>query len=225
MDWIHHYQLFLFDFDGLLADTEKLHFLAYKYTCTNRGLTLNWNERQYAQLATFCANGLKRELTSRYPELLKKWDEFYLEKKNTYAKILLEQGTELMPGVADLLEALADADIPRCVVTHSPKDHMKLIRKQHPILETIPNWITREDYSKPKPDPECYQLAIARFAKPGDKVVGFEDSPRGLKALTGTSAKAFLVTTLVEKPELEKLSTEMKFEHTPTFLQLCSERA
>ena len=222
MDWIHDYQLFLFDFDGLLADTDKLQFLAYKRTCANYGLILDWDERQYAQLATFCTDGLKQELTNRYPLLHKKWDEFYREKKNTYIKILHEQGTDLMPGVADLLQALADADIPRCVVTHSPKNHMDVICKQHSVLETIPNWITREDYLKPKPDPECYQLAISRFAKPEDKVVGFEDSPRGLKALTGTSAKAFLVTTLLEKPDLEKFSAQMKFEYIPTFLQLCS---
>src|SRR3990167_1344305 len=128
MDWIHNYQLFLFDFDGLLVDTEKLHFLAYQRTCARRGLTLDWNERQYAKLATFCANGLKRELTRRYPDLLGGWDEFYLEKKSTYTKILYEQGTELMPAVADLLQALAKTTIARCVVTHSPKDHMAVIR-------------------------------------------------------------------------------------------------
>ena len=33
MDWIKKYQLFLFDFDGLLVNTEEMHFLAYKQMC------------------------------------------------------------------------------------------------------------------------------------------------------------------------------------------------
>lgn len=225
MDWIQHYQLFLFDFDGVLADTEKLHFLAYKRVCENRNLVLDWDEHQYAQFATFCANGLKRELTRKYPHLLDQWDDFYAEKKRVYTEILHEVGTELMPGVADLLEKLHKMQIPRCVVTHSPSDHLNVIKKQHPILQTIPNWVTRENYSEPKPNPECYRLAISRYAKKGDKIIGFEDSPRGLEALTRTDATAYLVTTLLEKEALEKLGRTMQFEHVPSFLSLGTKRS
>ena len=193
--------------------------------CENRNLVLGWNEREYAQYATFCANGLKRELTSRYPQLLDCWDDFYAEKKEVYTKILHDRGTELMPGVAALLKRLEKAQIARCVVTHSPSDHLAVIKKQHPILQTIPNWVTREHYNEPKPHSECYKLAISRYAKPGDRVVGFEDSPRGLQALTGTDAKAFLVTTLLEQEELEHLGRKMNFEHVTSFPALDSEHA
>ena len=47
-----------------------------------------------------------------------------------------------------------------------------MIRKKNPLLDSIPNWITSEDYTHPKPDPECYQIAIKKFKKSGGQVVG-----------------------------------------------------
>ncbi|MCH9609645.1 MAG: Protein CbbY [Chlamydiales bacterium] len=220
MDWIHNYQLFLFDFDGLLADTEKLHFLAYKTALANRGWQLNWDEHQYAQVATFSANGLRKKLTKEYPDLVEGWETFYLEKKKMYLKILAEMGTTLMPGVESLIKAVSEAEIQSCVVTHSPIEQMRVLQKHHPILNSISHWITREDYENPKPHPECYQLAISKFAKPGDQIIGFEDAPRGLQALTKTEAKAILVTKLLGKEELKELSSEMTFAHVPTLVEL-----
>lgn len=46
---------------------------------------------------------------------------------------------------------------------------------------------------KPKPDPECYLRAIALCAQPGDRIIGFEDSLRGLQALQQTSALPVLI--------------------------------
>ena len=43
MNWISNYDLFLFDLDGLLVDTEKLHFEAYKRLCSRFGYELAWD--------------------------------------------------------------------------------------------------------------------------------------------------------------------------------------
>ena len=84
-----------------------------------------------------------------------------------------------MPGVEKLLRALEAAKIRRCVVTHSALAQTALIRSKIPVLQTLPQWITREDYEKPKPNPECYLKAIQLYGKMGDRIVGFEDSVRG----------------------------------------------
>jgi len=106
---------------------------------------------------------------------------------------LLERDVQLMPGVQEMLMVLQQANIKRCVVTHSPKALVDTIRQQHPILNTIPYWITREDYIHPKPHPEGYQLAISRYATPSDKIIGFEDTWRGIQALLQTRAFPVLI--------------------------------
>lgn len=203
MNWIHKYQLFLFDFDGLLVNTEEVHYLAYKKTCAARGFDLNWSFSRYCQFAHYEATGLRDQVYIEFPALKAQepnWDVIYAEKKQIMIE-LLKQEVHLMPGVERILKILQTADIPRCVVTHSPDELVCMVRRQNPILDTIPLWITREHYSNPKPHPECYLTAIERFSKPNDKVIGFEDTPRGLQALLGTRAQPVLICK-VAYPEL-----------------------
>lgn len=198
MDWIRNFDLFLFDFDGLLVNTEEMHYRAYQRMMNHRGVTLEWDFNRYCKAAHYEATALRDHILQEYPDLFKgdvTWDVLYQEKQNALLELIQEGKATLMPGVANLLMALSDQNIPRAVVTHSPNKLITLIRSQNPLLDSIPTWITREQYQKPKPDPECYQLAIQKLKKEGDKVIGFEDTPRGLRALRGTEATAVLICT------------------------------
>lgn len=196
---LNQYQLYLFDFDGLLVNTENLHYEAYKVMCQQRGFKLTWNFDFYCSIAHHSAEGLEIQIYSDLPALKAQepnWKVLYEEKKAAYMHLLKQGAVEMMPGAEDLLLSLKKASINRAVVTHSLWELVTEIRRQLPILDTIPHWITREHYSHPKPSPECYQTAIAKLAAENDKVIGFEDSPRGLTALAGSGAKAVFVSTL-----------------------------
>lgn len=196
MNWIRKYQLFLFDFDGLLVNTEDLHYQAYINMCAKRGVHLDWDFDRYSEAAHHSATGLRDQIYADFPLLRAQepdWSVLYDEKKKAFLNLLESGAAQLMPGAAHLIQELDRAKINRCVVTHSAKVIIDMLRKQHGVLNLIPQWITREDYSNPKPDPQCYQIAIDRYAKPGDRIIGFEDSPRGLNALMGTSATPVLI--------------------------------
>ena len=225
MNWIKHYQLFLFDFDGILVNTEELHYKAYLKICADRGYTLAWDLKTYMGYALYSATGVKDGVYRALPELHKEepnWNVLYEEKKAVYYDLLLSVGPSLIPGVAQLLEALKGAEIKSCVVTHSPGEQIALIRSQHPLLNTIPHWITREHYSQPKPSSECYLKAISQLKEPGGRVIGFEDSPRGLQALLGTEAEGVLVSEVFDKDELQSIAEGVKrpFSHFSTFLDM-----
>lgn len=187
MQW----DLFLFDFDGLLVNTEPLHYQAYVNALAKKGYPCPLSFAQFFELAHLNSDAWQRGLCALLPEL--DWKALYQEKKAAYAELVVSGKVEPMPGVIPLLEALQAADKRRVVVTHSSLEHTQLIRSQLPILKTLPHWITREDYDLPKPHPECYQKAIALYGKKGDRIIGFEDSVRGLRALQGTPALAVLI--------------------------------
>ena len=199
MNWIHDYQLFLFDLDGLLVNTEEVHYRAYKRMVGDRGFDLKWDFVRYCRAAHYEAEGLRDQIYVELPELQKmepSWDVLYGEKRKAMIDLLNEGAIHLMPGVETLLKALDKADIRRCVVTHSADDLVSIIRRKNPILDTIPVWLTLHDYTHPKPHPECYQIAIERLGEPGTRMIGFEDTPRGLTALMQTQAKPVLVSTI-----------------------------
>lgn len=194
---LNAYDLFLFDFDGLLVNTEELHYRAYQTVCHHHNAPFDWSFERYCQTAHYDASSFREQLLTAYPKLsAMPWEEFYAEKQATIIRFVETGRVSLMPGVKELLGALQKADKPHCVVTHSPDRLVNVIREQHPILNAIPYWITRHHYTHPKPHSECYIKAIATYSKPGDKVIGFEDTPRGLQSLLGTDAQAVLITTI-----------------------------
>jgi len=209
MKWIHDYQLFLFDFDGLLVNTEEIHFKAYQRMITHRGFKLDWSFDKYCQNAHYSSELLREQIFLSLPKLKASepdWEILYAEKRAAMIDLVNEGQVHLMPGIEKLLQQLEKAEIERCVVTHSPDLLISIVRNQNPILNTIPFWITREHYNHPKPHPECYLKAIHLHALEHDKVIGFEDTPRGMTALMQTRAKPVMVceTTYVEIPEFEK---------------------
>lgn len=190
--WIKKYQVFLFDFDGLLVNTEQLHYAAYKKMCHQRGFNLDWSFSRYLLAAHFESTGLEKQIYEKFPGLKNQepnWPILYGEKKRAYME-LIEKDVSLMPGAASFLELLFSSQATVCVVTHSPFKQIQRISGQHPILRNIEHWITREHYKHPKPHPECYLKAMETFKADPKNVIGFEDSPRGLKALKQSGAQS-----------------------------------
>jgi beta-phosphoglucomutase len=184
MEWINNFDLFLFDFDGLLVDTEGLHYKAYKELCRRRGYMLPWDLSQYLHIAHSDTIGIRQGLQALFPELLKEaWEDLYAEKKKIYETYLQSGELSLLPGVEPLLKELARLNKKRCVVTNSPLLQINLIKSQIPVLQTIPRWFTRETYDKPKPAPDGYLKALHELKAEGDHVIGFEDSIKGYASL------------------------------------------
>lgn len=195
MDWIQNYQFFLFDFDGLLVDTEKLHFAAYVELCYRHGYQLNWSFHRFCTEAHSKPMGVWEALVKECPHLYEKKsrEELYEEKKSIYVELLKKTPLEFMQGAADLLKALAKNHTKRAVVTNSPRLHVEIVKQSLPLLQTIPLWITREDYLYPKPAPDGYLQAIKQLATSSDRMIGFEDSLKGLKALLAAGVEGVLI--------------------------------
>ncbi len=220
------FDLYLFDFDGVLVDTEELHFLAYQRMLEQRGFQLRWDFEEYSKIALFKSMGLREKMYQDLPDLYHQepvWEVLYAEKKAHYLDILSTVPVRLMAGVEELLQKLACSQTRRCVVTHSPRIQIERICERQPILQTIPHWITRECYEKPKPDSECYRHAIQLYSQPGDRIVGFEDSPRGMRALAGTEATPFLITSFLTPSQIAELASQVnqRFIHFPSFIEYC----
>jgi beta-phosphoglucomutase len=196
MSWIRNYQGFLFDFDGLLVDTERVHFAAYKELCRRYGCEINWDFQKFCYEAHRKAMGIWDALAREFPAIFENEMQrraLYDEKKRIYVELLKETRLELMEGVPSLLKCLAEKGIQRAVVTNSPREHIEIIKEALPLLKTIPLWITREDYSHPKPSPEGYLIAMAKLAKTADRIIGFEDTLKGVKALLAAGVESILI--------------------------------
>ncbi len=206
MQWLEDYQLFLLDFDGLLVNTEELHYLAYKEMCKRRNIDLTWSFDRYCQNAHYSSDVFRIQIYQEFPELEKQephWPNLYEEKKQILIKFIENNQVQLMPGVKEFLNILLAFEKNHCVVTNSPDAVILKLKEQIPELRTIPHWLTRESYTHAKPHPECYIKAVEMYSKPNERVIGFEDSPRGMRALMGAGVKAVMITK-AHYPEIQE---------------------
>jgi len=222
--WIDQYDLFLFDFDGLLVNTEFLHYNAYQKMCRDRGFTLLWDFSQYCGIAHMGSDFLQKSIYETFPQLHVEepnWPALYKEKQKAFLDILEEKGVLLMPGVEQVLHLLHTHKTRSCVVTHSPSSLTDAIRKRNPVLNLIPHWVTREQYELPKPEPDAYLAAVRLYGKPADRILGFEDTIRGWKALHAAHLESIVVSPLLTQ-EMKQFLREKKVSRYQSFEELLS---
>lgn len=223
MELLKQFDLICFDFDGLLVDTEKLHYKAYSNMLKNRGYELTATFNDFASIAHRSATGLREMIYAKYPGLMKdqpEWKILYGEKTSAYLEQLEQGNLELLPGVDQLLKHVEQLGTKRCVVTNSTREQIELIKSRVPQLSAITNWVTREDYENPKPAPDGYLKAIELYAKPEDRIVGFEDAMRGIKALQGANIMPVLICPK-DHPQMPDVPEEVLYsESFPQFLNL-----
>ena len=63
------FALYLFDFDGLLADTERIHHAAYRAAAAAHDVDLNWSFAEYCLKAHFSEAGLADAIFEAFPNL------------------------------------------------------------------------------------------------------------------------------------------------------------
>jgi beta-phosphoglucomutase len=199
----------LLDFDGLLVDTEKMHYAAYQLSLQEMGYSFPWNFIEYCLISHSGAEALRKKIAELHPQFLKNdmlWNTLYALKTKTVMLLFEREVVPLKEGVKDFLELIFSKNIKCAVVTNSFKRLVDLIQEQHEILKKIPLWLTRESYTLAKPHPEGYLKALECLGEKAECSIGFEDTPRGIEALLAAKVHAVMVTDIEysQTPFLEK---------------------
>jgi HAD superfamily hydrolase (TIGR01509 family) len=178
----------LFDCDGVLVDSEPATLDLLADDLASHGLSLPRAEMERLFIGgTIAGVHVKaRSLGARLPN---GWvAEFY---ERLYAR--LAEGTPLVPGVLDLLDALDAAGIPYAVGSNGWDRKMQVTLGQHPgLLERFRDRLfSGQTLGAPKPAPDLYlQAARALGQAPADCAV-IEDSPTGARAAAAAGIPCF----------------------------------
>ena len=103
---------------------------------------------------------------------------------------------QYVPGVEAFLQDLRGKGVHTAVVTSSNKEKMRNVYRKHPEFEGyFDRILTSEDFSRSKPEPDCYLLGAEVFGLPVSRCVVFEDSFNGLKAGRAAGMKVVGLST------------------------------
>ena len=185
----------LFDFDGVIADTETQY-------------TEFWNRigREYLGQEEF-GHTIKGQtlvqIFGKYFEGMDREQEEIVPQLNEFEA---NMSYDYIPGAQAFMKELKAAGIPMAIVTSSNDIKMSNAYKAHPeFLELVDKVLTSEYFSKSKPDPECFLKGMEILGgTPGETVV-FEDSFHGLTAGRASGAKVIGLATTNKREAIAPL--------------------
>lgn len=171
----------LFDFDGLIIDTETSEYEATAAVFADHGLELSrdlWisfiGRVDHPHWADLLAEGLGRELDDR---------EAVIADRRARSAVAIAR-EPIRPGIVALLDEAEAAGVPVAVASSSPRywveGHLDRIGLR-PRFDAI---ATRDDVAegRAKPWPDLYLLAAERLGADPARCVAIEDSPAGVEA-------------------------------------------
>jgi beta-phosphoglucomutase len=191
----------IFDFDGVLANTEGLHLRAFQDTFAARGWTLT--ERDYAERYLGFDD---RTLTGTYLRdhaLSVTGDEIEAlvgEKSRAFDRLLAD-GQVLYPSASGCVRALA-ARFPLAIASGSLRTEITGILERAGLLASFRGIVSADDVSRSKPAPDAYLRAADVLGVRPQQCVAIEDSHWGLDAARQAGMKTIAITSTSRREAL-----------------------
>jgi HAD superfamily hydrolase (TIGR01509 family) len=169
----------IFDNDGLTLDTEHTWTRAEAALYARYGTEFTLDHKR-EMLGT---SGEKSALTmERHLEQPGRGDELRVELRELVHGELDGAGVEPMPGVIELLDALAEHGLPLGLATNSGREFATRALRAAGLYERFAAVVSAEDVERPKPAPDVYLAAAAELGADPADCVALEDSETGVAA-------------------------------------------
>lgn len=171
----------IFDLDGVIVDTAKYHFLAWKNLADTLGIEFTEAHNELLK-GVSRVRSLEILLGLSNLELSEaKKQEILFSKNEDYLSYITKMGPEeILPGVNALLDTLDDLGIQ--YVLGSASKNAPLILKQVNLLHKFAGIVDGNDVSKAKPDPEVFLIGAKKLSLSPENCVVFEDAIAGIEA-------------------------------------------
>lgn len=199
----------VFDFDGVIVDTEPLHFKAFQRVLEPLGMGLSWTDYVDVYMG-FDDRDAFREIFRVRGKTLdgERLKELVATKSGVFQEILRD-GVSAYPGAVSLIVSLHAAGVPLAISSGALRSDIAPILSRLEIEHCFSVVVGADDVRKSKPDPECYTLAIAGLRRahsskpsaPGN-CLAVEDTPAGIRAAKLAGLRVLAVTNSFGPTEL-----------------------
>lgn len=206
----------IFDLDGVIVDTAKFHFLAWKKLADELGMffdeKVNERLKGVSRMKSFEiileVNGaLDRFTEAEKEELIKKKNDLYVEYISTLTP------DDILPGISALIDRARKEGIRTAVAS---------VSKNAPAVLAALKLSDKFDYvadaskvTKSKPDPEIFTVCADAVGADCGDCIGIEDAQAGIEAIkaAGMFAVGINVTVTSVEPDIHLASTaELDFD-------------
>lgn len=184
----------IFDMDGVLIDAKDWHYDALNKALEIFGLSIS----RHDHLTTFdgLSTGQKLKMLSKVHVLPESLHAFINEMKQQYTMDITHQLCKPIFHHQFALSKLKENGYQIAVASNSIRNTVKVMMEKSALMEYLDFYLSNQDVSKGKPDPEIYNLAISKLGLRPEECLIIEDNENGLKAAYAAGANVLKVETI-----------------------------
>lgn len=176
---MHHVEAAIFDMDGVLIDSEPLHFMS-DITLLKR-LDIETDKAYHNKYVGFSAPDKWKEVIAEF-NIRHSLQEILNMSVSTKLELLSQSDYEPIEGIPELLEELNANKIPVAVASSSSGQFIQEVLKKIQVEKYITKWVSGETVQRSKPEPDIF-LKTAEVLRVNPKCcVVIEDSKNGVIA-------------------------------------------
>ena len=174
-------KVIIFDLDGVIVDTAKYHYLAWRDLANDLGFVFTEEQNELLK-GVSRVRSLEILLNIGKIELSdKKKEELLIVKNKEYLEYVNKMTSdEILPGIKELLTFLENKKVPFAL--GSASKNAPLILQKVGLIDKFDAIVDGNDVSKAKPDPEVFLIAAKKLNKTPDQCIVIEDALAGVQA-------------------------------------------
>ena len=201
-------QAIVFDFDGVIADSERLHLRSYQDILAPEGITIS-TEQYLEKYLGYDDVGVFKAVGRDYGVAMdeRRVSELIARKGQRYES-LAAAGEMLFPGAADFIRSSAASGVPIAIASGALTHEIEDVLDRAGLLALFPVIVGADQTERSKPHPDPYRTAFARLRSHTGRdliawrSVAIEDSRWGLVSARGADLRCVAVTNTYSAAEL-----------------------
>jgi beta-phosphoglucomutase len=198
------YDACLFDFDGVIIDSEPLHAEAKRVTLDH--FRIPHSEKLFADFKGRPDSAFFQHVVVSLANGRASAEEMETYKRAAYVQLF--EDVPLVPGVLDFL-AIARASFQKLgLATSATRHDFQLGARKFQVAKWFDAIVTGDDTARHKPEPEPYLKAMAALGVTSSAALVVEDSPNGIRAAKAAQCSVVGLTTTFRAEELRNVGAD-----------------
>jgi len=189
----------IFDFDGIIVDTEPLHYKTFQELLVPLGLGYSWEEYLERYLGFDDRDAFREAFRAAGRKLSDRELKALMDGKAAAFQAIVADGVAPYPGVVELIRSISGV-LPLALCSGALRSDIDPILAQLGLVGAFDALVTADEVAASKPDPESYRLAVRRLQElfPGRiepaSSLAVEDTAAGVLSATGAGLRVLAVT-------------------------------
>ena len=198
-------KIIIFDFDGVILDSENSHFIAFNEGLKKLNINISEDEYYSKYISLDDRGVIANVVNDKNISVTNEEIDMIIKNKNDYFESRLIDNSKLFPGVEELIIQLSKNFV---LSIGSGANRSEIIKtlKNNNIYDYFEIIVSADEVNNPKPNPETYNRVLDNINTDFNinEIIVIEDSPGGIEAAKSAGLKCIAITNTFDNKELGK---------------------